>query len=244
MAFIALATTAFGVAKGPELIASFRGGPHLDGARVDAPGGSYTLPKSTERIGSALPASPVSNEDALSAQKAVLYEEDQANAAGKRFSGTAVWRTERISPGAGQEPEIAIRADIEIPEQKIGVGLSFRSNDDAALSASHTVEIRVMLPLNFAHGGISNIPGLLMKQAESTPGVPLAGLAVKVATNLFLINLSSAEADMQRNVQSLKERSWLDIPVVYTDGRRGLIAIEKGPAGARVFSEAFAAWEQ
>jgi hypothetical protein len=36
------------------------------------------------------------------------------------------------------------------------------------------------LQADFPSGGISNVPGILMKQAESTRGVPLAGLAVKV----------------------------------------------------------------
>jgi hypothetical protein len=46
------------------------------------------------------------------------------------------------------------------------------------------------LPADFPQGGISNVPGLLMKEAESTPGVPLAGVGVKAAPNFFLIALS------------------------------------------------------
>ena len=83
-----------------------------------------------------------------------------------------------------------------------------------------------------------------MKQGEATRGVPLAGLAVKVTTNFFLIGLSSIEADMQRNIQLLKERSWFDIPVVYGDGKRAIIAIEKGTPGERAFNDAFASWGQ
>jgi hypothetical protein len=101
---------------------------------------------------------------------------NQANPVGKRFGGTAVWRTDSIAQSAGQAPEVAIRADIEIPEERIGVRWTLRSNDDRAMSASHTVEIMFTLPPDFSYGGISNVPGVLMKQAESTPGVPLAGL--------------------------------------------------------------------
>jgi hypothetical protein len=50
---------------------------------------------------------------------------------------------------------------------------------------------------------------------------------VKVASNFFLISLSSAEADMQRNVELLRERS-----------------SRRGASGERAFSEAFAAWEE
>ena len=69
------------------------------------------------------------------------------------------------------------------------------------------------MPPNFPHKGITQIPGVLMKQSESTRGVPLAGLAVKVTSNFFLIGLSSVEADRTRNIQLLKERGWFDIPL-------------------------------
>src|SRR5262249_17428699 len=39
------------------------------------------------------------------AQRVVLYEETPGNPQGKRFVGSAIWRTERISPGPGQPPE-------------------------------------------------------------------------------------------------------------------------------------------
>jgi hypothetical protein len=200
-------------------------------------------PKIADRIGGPS-SSPGAEEGTLVAQKVVLYEEDPNDPAGKRYVGSAVWRTESVPPAPGQPPDLAIRADIEIPEQKISARWSLRRNDDKALPASHTVEVMFTLPPNFPHGGITNIPGVLMKQSESTRGVPLAGLAVKVTNNFFLIGLSSVEADRARNIQLLKERGWFDIPVVYNDGRRAIIAIEKGTPGDRAFARAFEAWGQ
>jgi hypothetical protein len=52
------------------------------------------------------------------------------------------------------------------------------------------------------------------------------------------------ESDQQRNIQLLKERAWFDIPVVYNNNRRAILAIEKGTPGERAFAEAFAAWKQ
>ena len=77
---------------------------------------------------------------------------------------------------------------------------SLRRNTDPALPASHTIEIMFNLPADAPGGGVQNIPGVLMKQAEQTRGVPLAGLAVKVTPGFFLIGLSSMETDVQRNV--------------------------------------------
>jgi hypothetical protein len=59
-----------------------------------------------------------------------------------------------------------------------------------------------------------------VQRSESTRGVPLAGLAVKVTSSFFLIGLSLVDADRARNIQLLKEQAWFDIPVVYNDGRR------------------------
>jgi S1-C subfamily serine protease len=174
--------------------------------------------------------------------KAVLYEEDANDPNGRQFVGSAVWRTDPVPPGAGQAPELTIRADIEIPGRGIALHWSLRRNQDKALPASHVVEIVFTLPPDFSHGGIANIPGVLMKEAESTTGVPLAGVGVKAAANLFLISLSTAEADIRRNIQLLKERSWFDIPVAFDDGRRAIIAVEKGPAGERAFADAFTSW--
>ena len=45
------------------------------------------------------------------------------------------------------------------------------------------------------------------------------------------------------NMQLLKERAWFDIPVVYGNSRRAILAMEKRPPGERVFADAFEAWQ-
>src|SRR5262249_15504076 len=150
--------------------------------------------------------------------RVILLEEDPNEQQGKPYAGSVIWRTETVSPGPGLAPELAIRADVEIPERRITMTLSLRRNTDQALPASHTIEIMFNLPADFPFGGISNVPGVLMKQQEQTRGAPLAGLAVKVTSGFFLIGLSAVEAEVQRNVQLLKERPWFDIPIVYNNG--------------------------
>jgi hypothetical protein len=187
-------------------------------------------PSSTEQ-----PAAPV-------AQKVVLYDEDPSDPKGKQFVGSVVWRTEPIKASGNQKADIAVRADIEIPDRKFKMTMSFRRNTDSSLPASHTAELTFILPPDFPGGGVANVPGILMKSNEQARGTPLAGLAVKVTDGFFLVGLSNVEADRARNIQLLKERSWFDIPLVYTNQRRAIIAIEKGAPGERAFNEAFAAW--
>jgi hypothetical protein len=176
------------------------------------------------------------------AQRVVLYEEDPNNPQGRQFIGSAIWRTETVSPGSGLAPELEVRADITIPERNMTVTWTLRRNTDQALPASHTIEIMFNLPPDFPGGGIANVPGVLMKESEQARGVPLAGLAVKVTNGFFLIGLSAVATDVQRNVQLLKDRPWFDIPIVYNNGGRAILAMEKGPPGDRAFADAFAAW--
>jgi len=236
-----------------ELYASLRSPTPVEVASeptVSSPGGNRTkinerFEPGSQQTPAIVPQPPaVTQSSAAVAQRVVLYEEDPGDPQGKRFVGSAIWRTESVSPGPGQPAELAIRADVEIPERRIAMTWSLRRNSDPNLPASHTVEIMFRLPQDFQAGGVSNVPGILMKQAEQSRGTPLQGLAVKVTTGFFLIGLSATDADRERNVQLLKERAWFDIPVVYNNNRRAILALEKGTPGERAFTEAFQAWRQ
>ncbi|MFQ3458981.1 hypothetical protein PMN64_37485 [Bradyrhizobium sp. UFLA01-814] len=211
-------------------------------APVEAPKDAASTPASkkiTDRVGQ-----PSSSGETVApvAQRVVLYDEDPSDPKGKQYVGSVVWRTEQVKGSGNQKPDIAVRADIDIPDRKFKMTMSFRRNTDSSLPASHTAELTFILPQDFANGGVGNVPGILMKSNEQARGTPLAGLAVKVTDGFFLVGLSNVDADRSRNLQLLKERSWFDVPLVYTNQRRAIIAIEKGAPGERAFNEAFAAW--
>lgn len=172
--------------------------------------------------------------------QAVLYEQSPDQPEGARFVGSIAWRTEP----AGDESGIVARADIEIPQRHLVITWVLRKNDDKAIPASHLVDVKFRLPLDFDHRGIQALPGLLMKQTEETRGSPLIGRATKLEDNHFQINLSAAETDAQRNIRLLKELGRIDLPFVYDDGQRAILMLEKGAAGERAFADGFAQWRQ
>jgi hypothetical protein len=238
---IVLILVGAGILWGKSVVATVSGLFKPSTTVVEAPKDSSTplsKPKIPDRVGQ--PSS--TDQVAPVAQRVVLYDEDPSDPKGKQYVGTVVWRTEPIKAGAGQSADIAVRADIDIPDRKFKMTMSFRRNTDTSLPASHTAELTFILPPDFAGGGVSNVPGILMKSNEQARGTPLAGLAVKVTDGFFLVGLSNVDADRARNIQLLKERSWFDVPLVYVNQRRAIIAIEKGPPGERAFNDAFAAW--
>ena len=181
------------------------------------------------------------NEPAPVAQRAVLYEEDLNDSKGQQYAGSVVWRTEPVAAFGNQPAGIAVRADIDIPDRKLKMTMSFRRNTDASLPASHVVEL-MFKPQDFSGGGVFNVPGMWMKTDPQARGTPLAGLVVKVTDGFFLAGLSNVDADRARNIDLLKDWSWFDVPLVYANHRRAIIAIEKGEPGGRAFKEALAAW--
>ena len=214
----------------------FKSSPVVEAAKD--PNAPQSRPKIPDRVGQ-----PSSSENvAPVAQRVVLYDEDPSDPKGKQYVGSVIWRTEQIKASGNQKPDIAVRADIEIPDRKFKMTMSFRRNTDSSLPASHTAELTFILPQDFSGGGVGNVPGILMKSNEQARGTPLAGLAVKVTDGFFLVGLSNVDSDRARNLQLLKERSWFDVPLVYVNQRRAIIAIEKGAPGERAFNDAFALW--
>jgi hypothetical protein len=177
-------------------------------------------------------------------QRAALYDKDPSDPKGRQYFGSVVWRTELVKASGNQGADIAVRADVEVPKRKFKMTMSFRRSTDTSLPASHIIGFSYILPPNFPGGGISNVPGILMKSNEQERGTPLAGVMVKVSGGSFLVGLSNADANRQRNIRLLNERSWFDVPLVYADRRRAILAIEKGAAGEQAFANAFSAWAE
>jgi len=174
---------------------------------------------------------------------AILYEEEPAAPRGKQFAGDVRWRLETRPAASNGPPEITVTAGVAIPERQLTLNATFRRNDDISLPASHTIDLIFTLPSGFVHGGIEDIRGLLMKENEMRVGVALAGSTVKVTTLYFLVGLSATETDRKANMLLLRDRAWFDVPIVYADKRRAILAFSKGPAGESVFAQAFAAWD-
>ncbi len=198
-------------------------------------------PKITDRVGqpdsSSQPIAPV-------AQRAILYEEDPSDPQGKQTVGTVVWRLEQLPPSPKAKPDTAIRAEVDLPDRKMKVTFTLMRNTDPSMPAtSHTIEVVFTVAPDFGTT-VANVPGIYAKSPDQPRGTPLAATSVKVQDGYFLIGLSNVDVDRDRNIQVLKERTSLDIPMVYGSGKRAILSLEKGSPGERAFRDAFAAWRQ
>ncbi|MBD8876884.1 hypothetical protein [Roseibium polysiphoniae] len=176
-------------------------------------------------------------------QKSILYEEgENSNGAGTASQGEVVWSVDEETDLEGNAQSV-LSAVVRIPERNVAVDIRIKPNDDASLPASHLVEIKYDFPETFSAGDVVNVPGLVMKPTEEARGDALIGASVKVSPGYFWIALSSISSEMERNMGLLRERGWIDIPMLYDNGKRGILTLEKGEAGSSAVEQAIAAWQ-
>jgi hypothetical protein len=167
-------------------------------------------------------------------ERAVLFEEDPANAWGRSFAGSVTWRVETLPPEAGRSPEMRLLGDIRIPGHVHAV-LTIGRNSGADGQTNHRFEI-TFDTTESPHGDIVSAPGILMKLSERAQGIPIMVRTTPTRPGSFV--LSGIEGHNQQNLKLLKERAWFDLPIVYRDGRRAIVALAKGTSGLRAFNEA------
>jgi hypothetical protein len=221
----------------------------------DTAGGPVTQadngPKINERIGAdGAPASGGTGQSAPGpraeigiAQRAVLYIETTENPQQPRtVQGRAVWRLDSENLGAGQQAETVVTARIDIPDAGLGLLFTVRRNTDAAFPASHIVGLRFSRSFDDGNGNIREAGVPQFKSDESERGAPLSAITSALGENLFVSALSNVPVEIERNLDVMTKRSWIDIPVRFASGRRGIIAFEKGLSGDQALAEAFNAW--
>lgn len=173
------------------------------------------------------------------ASRVMFFEETPTDPRGLQHDGMVVWRLETLNV-PGQPADRVIRGSMSIPGAKISGEFVVKRNRNAALPASHTIEL-IFRPEGDREG-IKEISPIEARDQEANPGVALQGAMVPVATNIFLIGLDRSDVGMTRNLEALREKRWFAFQFRFVSGKLGAVLIEKGQTGDRVFREALDSW--
>jgi hypothetical protein len=173
---------------------------------------------------------------------ALLVQAPEEKTKVKTYFGTVIWRLDNVSNGPGEPVGTAIHANIDIPEDKFQASMTLRKNLDASLSASHTMTIVFTVQPSTPTGPIKQIGVPQMRKEDSATGESLLGLPVPIMENSFLIGLAKGTPEAT-NIELLKTRQWIDVPMLLSDGRIAKLTFEKGVAGLRAMEDAVASWQ-
>jgi len=177
-------------------------------------------------------------------QRAILLEEPPGGVGDpKRTTGKVSWKLETIRSTLTASSDIGARATVDLGEAGLTANIVFRRNRDQTSANTHLIEITMMPAADNPNGKVRDISVPELRVDEKSRGATLAGIAVPVSDNVFLIGLNGLAADMQRNIELLRSRSWFLIPMRYSNGKRALLLFEKGKPGERVFEDAMQTWQ-
>jgi hypothetical protein len=129
-----------------------------------------------------------------------------------------------------------------IPDRKLTFDITISKNADASIAAGQVIEINFQVPKDFAGQAISQLPGVMAKDDKLVMGKPLVGASAPVVANSFLIGLSPDSPDSPDNFELLMNSKWLDLALVYADGKRAVVTLEKDGDAQLLFDNAKEAW--
>jgi hypothetical protein len=175
------------------------------------------------------------------AQKMFLYEERLGQGTPSAVTGTVTWNVKNENGDSGK-PEPVIEAHIDAPERGMKVLVTFKRNTDSSLPASHLIELVFQLPKDFEGGNIESVDRIAMKPNEQNIGNPLIAVPAKITDDFHMIALNDDKDAVTRNLDLMRSRPWIDIPITYRNGRKALITIEKGTSGTAAFEKAMREW--
>ncbi|WP_159950764.1 hypothetical protein [Rhizobium sp. 18065] len=178
---------------------------------------------------------------AVSGDKAFLYEEKLGQTSPVAVPGTISWSAVRET-GEDGKPNPQIQGRINVPERGMSALVTIKRNADSSLPASHIIEVVFSVPPDFEGGAIENLQRIAMKRTEQDRGDPLVAVSAKVTDDTYLVALNDFEDVVKRNLDLLATRGWIDIPVIYRNGRRALLTLDKGTDGAAVFTQVMKEW--
>ncbi len=169
---------------------------------------------------------------------AILIEAPDEPQKVKTFIGTSLWRLDT----SGEQPVLV--AEIALPDAKLTVSMRMSRNIDSRLPASHTMEFRFTPAPGSDAPGIAEIDTPQMRIEDSANGAPLVGVPAPIMPNYFLVGLSTGDKIVSRNMELMRDRGWVDIPMVLSNGRIAKLTFEKGASGDRALAQAMQAWDK
>lgn len=167
----------------------------------------------------------------------LLEASDTGKTGAVPFSGTTLWST-----GFDELGKPVIKAKVHIPARNLRLDFTLRFNSDPTLPASHLVEMNFLLPDSFIGGSIASVPGILLKNEELKTGTPLIGAGARVVTNQHLFALSASPQDLTSNYALLDGQRYLDIPLIYANGKRALLTLQRDTMALQQFVTTHGAW--
>lgn len=175
-------------------------------------------------------------------ERMFLYEERLGQTSPTAIEGTVDWSSKEESPGGDARAEPVIQGQITVPDRGVTALMTIKRNADPSLPASHLIEFVFSMPESFEGGGIDSVQRVSMKRTEQDRGDPLIAVPAKITDDFHMVALNDFPEAIATNMDLLRNRNWIDIPITYRNGRRALLTLQKGTKGVEIFNSVMQSW--
>ncbi len=195
----------------------------------------------TAMVPSATPPAATQTATVGTGEKMFLYEERLGQTSPTAIEGTVTWSVHE-DKGDDGKPSPTVQGSINVPERGMTALVTFKRNSDPSLPASHLIELVFSLPPNFEGGAIDSVQRVAMKATEQDRGDALIGVPAKITDDFHMVALNDFPDARKTNLDLLRNRNWIDIPITYRNGRRALLTMDKGTTGTDAFNKVIGEW--
>lgn len=223
-------------------------GPGANGQPVTAEGQSVyqqteAAPAATAQTAPAAATTAATQPPAAanSGHRMFLYEEVLGQTVPTAIEGSVSW-SQQNEQDANGKPSPTVQGQITIPGRGLSALITFKRNTDPSLPASHLVEIVFSVGAGFEGGAIDSVQRIAMKSTEQDRGNALIAVPAKITDDFHMIALNDFPDALKTNLELMRTRDWIDIPVSYRNGRRALLTLQKGADGKAAFDSALREW--
>ena len=178
---------------------------------------------------------------AAKGERMFLYEEVLGQTVPTAIEGNVAWSLQSEADPDGKTSP-TVQGQLSIPGRGLSALITFKRNTDASLPASHLVEIVFSVSPGFEGGAIDSVQRIAMKSTEQDRGNALIAVPAKITDDFHMIALNDFPDALKTNLELMRTRDWIDIPVSYRNGRRALLTMQKGPEGKAAFDTALREW--
>ncbi|WP_337267576.1 hypothetical protein [Oryzifoliimicrobium ureilyticus] len=237
--------TAEGKSVAERTVASADQAPQrADTAGSGAPTATASTPAQAQAANAAPPAADqaASNVPPAGAERLFLYEEVVGQPSPTAIPGSVTWSVQSEAGENGRQ-EPTIQASISVPGRELTALVTFKRNSDPEFKASHMIEVVFSLPKTFEGGGVDSVQRISMKTTEQDRGEALNTGWAKITDDYYMLALNAEPDAKARNLSLLASRDWIDLPIVYRNGRRALLTFQKGASGKQAFDTVMPQWQ-
>jgi hypothetical protein len=178
---------------------------------------------------------------AAKGERMFLYEEVLGQTVPTAIEGNVAWSLQSEADADGKSSP-TVQGQLSIPGRGLSALITFKRNTDPSLPASHLVEIVFSVSPGFEGGAIDSVQRIAMKSTEQDRGNALIAVPAKITDDFHMIALNDFPDALKTNLELMRTRDWIDIPVSYRNGRRALLTMQKGPEGKAAFETALREW--